>query len=57
MQVLTQEDRARRSVVKSDIDYLAFLEEISWRQNSKTLFIKEGYNNTRFFHRIANSHR
>ena len=57
MQVLTQEDRARRSVVKSDIDYLAFLEEISWRQKSKTLFIKEGYNNTRFFHRIANSHR
>ena len=29
MQVLTQEDRARRLVVKSDIDFLASLEEIS----------------------------
>ena len=57
MQVLTQEDKARRLVVKSDIDFLAPLEEISWRQNSKALFIKEGDNNTRFFHRIANSHR
>ena len=44
-------------MVKSDIDFLASLEEISWRQKSKALFIKEGDNNTRFFHRIANSHR
>ena len=57
MQVLTQEDKARRLVVKSDIDFLASLEEISWRQKSKALFIKEGDNNTWFFHRIANSHR
>ena len=56
-QVLTQEDRARRLVVKSDIDFLASLEEISCRQKSKALFIKEGDSNTRFFHRIANSHR
>ena len=57
MQVLTQVDRSRRVVVKSDIDFLASLEEISWRQKSKALFIKEGDNNTRFFHRLANSHR
>ena len=44
-------------MVKLDIDFLASLEEISWRQKSKALFIKEGDNNTRFFHRIANSHR
>ena len=55
--MLTQEDRARRLVVKSDIDFLASLEEISWRQKSKALFIKEVDNNARFFHRIANSHR
>ena len=55
--MLTQEDRARRLVVKSDIDFLASLKEISCRQKSKALFIKEGDNNTRFFHRIANSHR
>ena len=29
MQVLTQENRARRLVVKFDIDYLGSLEEIS----------------------------
>ena len=57
MQVLTPKDKARRMVVKSNIDYLASLEEISWRQKSKALFIKEGDNNTQFFHRIANSHR
>ena len=57
MQVLTPEDKARRMVVKSNIDYLTSLEEISWRQKSKALFIKEGDNNTQFFHRIANSHR
>ena len=44
-------------MVKLDLDFLASLEEISWRQKSKALFIKEGDNNTRFFHRIANSHR
>ena len=57
MQVLTQEDRARRLVVESDIDFLASLEEISWRQKFEALFIKDGDNNTRFIHRIANSHR
>ena len=55
--MLTQEDRVRRLVVKSDIDFLASLEEISWRQKSKAFFIKECENNTQFFHRIANSHR
>ena len=44
-------------VVKSDIDFLASLQEISWRQKSKALFIKEGDNNTHFFHRLVNSHR
>ena len=44
-------------MVKLDIDFLASLEEISWRQKSKALFIKDGDNNTWFFHRIANSHR
>ena len=43
--------------IKGDIAHLASLEEISWRQKSRVLFVKEGDNNTHFFHRIANSHK
>ena len=57
LQVLSLENRSRRTMIKADIEHLASLEEISWRQKSKALFIKEGDNNTRFFHRLANSHR
>ena len=33
------------------------MEEISWRQKSRMLCIKEGDNNTKFFHKVANSRR
>ena len=57
MQSLSLADSARRVEIKADIEYLAPLEDISWRQKSKALYLKEGDNNTRFFHRLANSHR
>ena len=53
---LSQEDQTRRIQIKGEIAYLASLEEISWRQKSRILFV-EGNNNTRFFHQVANSHR
>ena len=54
---LFQEDQTRRIQIKGEIAHLASLEEISWRQKSRILFVKEGDNNTRFFHWVANSHR
>ena len=57
MQVLTMANKARKIEIKAKIEALASLEEISWRQKSRAMFLKEGDNNTRFFHRLANSHR
>ena len=54
---LSQEDQTRRIQIKGEIVNLASLEEISWTQKSRFLFVKEGDNNTRFFHQVANSHR
>ena len=54
---LLDEDHLHRIQLKGEIDQLASLEEISWRQKSWALYVKEGDNNTRFFHRLANSHR
>ena len=38
---LSNEDRIRRIQLKGDIEHLASLEEISWRQKSHALFVKE----------------
>ena len=54
---ISLEDQTCHIQIKGEIANLASLEEISWRQKSRILFVKEGDNNTRFFHRVANSHK
>ena len=54
---LSQEEQTRRIQIKGEIAHLASWEEISWRQKSRILFVKEGDNNTCFFHQVANSRR
>ena len=54
---LSLEDQTCCTQIKGEIAHLASLEEISWRQKSRFLFVKVGDNNTHFFHQVANSHR
>ena len=54
---LSNEEQIRRLQLEGDIKQFASLEETSWKQKSWALYVKEGVNNTRFFHRLANSHR
>ncbi|KAK4540324.1 hypothetical protein RGQ29_031849 [Quercus rubra] len=47
----------REVLARAEVENLLSLEEISWRQKSRMLWIKEGDNNTKFFHKMANSRR
>ena len=54
---LTKEEKLEKTTLRTELEKAALLEEISWRQKSRVLYLKEGDSNTRFFHRMANSNR
>ena len=53
----TDGDKFYRVDLRPQVEHLLSLEEISCRQKSRMLCIKEGDNNTNFFRKMANSHR
>ena len=54
---LSPEEHILLDVCRAELESVAQLEEVSWRQKSRTLWLKEGDNNTKFFHKMANLHR
>ena len=54
---LSEVELGEKAVLRSQIQNLLSLEEVSWRQELRILCIKEGDNNTKIFHKMANSRR
>ena len=52
---LSEEEKERRRVLTTDLETSLLQEEISWRQESRVRWLKEGDKCTKFFHQVANA--
>ena len=57
MLLLSMEELEARKEAKGDFEKWALMEEISWMQKSREMWLREGDRNIGFFHKMANSHR
>jgi hypothetical protein len=53
---LVEEERMRKTYLTKELEKMLLFDEVNWRQKSRALWLKEGDNNMKFFHRMANSH-
>ena len=53
--LLNFDEKLRKESLVTELEQTILLDEISWHQKSRVLWLKEGDRNTQFFHQMANS--